>query len=486
MPTVELSREQVEVFELLEGTDQHVFITGRAGTGKSTLLRYFAENTSKQIAICAPTGVAALNVGGVTIHSLFRLPIGLIADTELEQPENVRKLLGALDAVVIDEVSMVNADIMDAIDRSLRQARRKPFVPFGGAQIIMFGDPYQLAPVPPRGDEAHYMADHYRSNWFFDAHVWQPLPEAPAPGVSRTPETGTADDTGSREGAFVPEPGQPSADDDALFVVEKERAELLVRELVEIHRQDDDEFKAMLNAVRHGRVTADIAHTLNTMGARAQPDPEPGEIPLITLATRNDIVTSINRRHLAALPGKEQIARAEINGDFGRGEGNYPAEAELRLKVGAQVMFLRNDTGGDYPRWVNGTIGTVTRILGDIVKVEVEGEDVEVEPAVWEKFRYSYNPGSRTIRRDIVAEFTQFPLRLAWAVTIHKSQGQTHDRAVIDLGSGAFAPGQTYVALSRLTSLEGLYLSRPLRPSDIRVDADVARFMRNARFALAR
>ncbi len=488
MPTVELSAEQVEIFELLESTDQHVFITGRAGTGKSTLLRYFAENTKKQIAICAPTGVAALNVGGQTIHSLFRLPIGLIADTELEQPDNVRKLLSALDAVVIDEVSMVNADILDAIDRSLRQARRKPFVPFGGVQIIMFGDPYQLAPVPPRGDEAHYMADHYRSSWFFDAHVWQPLPEAPAPGG---PTTGSNDPdspkTPDSAGSDANEPVFGTAEaDNGLFVVEKERAELLVRELVHIHRQDDDEFKATLNAVRHGRVTADIAHALNTMGARSQPDPEPGETPLITLATRNDIVTSINRRHLAALPGKEQIARAEINGDFGRGDANYPAEAELRLKIGAQVMFLRNDTGGEYPRWVNGTIGTVTRILGDIVKVEVEGEEVEVEPAVWEKFRYSYNPGSRTIRRDIVAEFTQFPLRLAWAVTIHKSQGQTHDRAVIDLGSGAFAPGQTYVALSRLTSLEGLYLSRPLRPSDIRVDADVARFMRNARFALTR
>ncbi len=464
----DLSAEQRGVYELLESTDQHVFITGRAGTGKSTLLRYFADNTVKQIAICAPTGVAALNVGGQTIHSLFRLPIGLIADTQLDQPDNVRRLLGALDAVVIDEVSMVNADVLDAIDRSLRQARRKPFTPFGGVQIIMFGDPYQLAPVPPRGDEARYMADRYRSNWFFDAHVWQPLAEAVPPVAHNVPDAAT-------------DAAEP--DDDGLFVVEKERAQLLVRELVEIHRQDDEDFKAMLNAVRHGRVTADIAHVLNTAGARPAPEPEQGETPLITLATRNDIVTSINQRHLAALPGKEQIARAEISGDFGRGESNYPAEAELRLKIGAQVMFLRNDTGGDYPRWVNGTIGTVIRILGDVVRVEVDGEEVDVEPTVWERFRYSYNPGSGTIRRDIVAEFTQFPLRLAWAVTIHKSQGQTHERAVIDLGSGAFAPGQTYVALSRLTSLDGLYMSRPLRPSDIKVDADVARFMRNARAA---
>lgn len=203
---------------------------------------------------------------------------------------------------------------------------------------------------------------------------------------------------------------------------------------------------------------------------------------MITLATRNDIVNTINRRHLAALPGKEQTAKAEVSGDFGRGESSFPADAELKLKVGAQVMFLRNDTGsmGDPPRWVNGTIGTVTRILGGSVRVEIDGEEVDVEPAVWERFRYAYDPSTRKLTRDVMAEFTQFPLRLAWAVTIHKSQGKTYERAVVDLGSGAFAPGQTYVALSRLTSLEGLYLSRALRPSDIRVDPDVMRFMRAA------
>src|SRR5690606_31410149 len=226
-------------------------------------------------------------------------------------------------------------------------------------------------------------------------------------------------------------------------------ATLHVHELVQIHRQSDDGFKAMLNAVRYGRVTADIAQTLNTYGARTPPEPEPGEVPIITLATRNDIVNSINRRHLAALPGREQTARAEVSGDFGRGEANYPADAELRLKVGAQVMFLRNDVSmpGEPPRWVNGSIGTVTRILGGVVRVEVDGEEFDVEPAVWERFRYAYNPGTKTLSREVVAEFTQFPLRLAWAVTIHKSQGKTYDQAIIDLGSGAFAPGQTYVAL---------------------------------------
>nr|WP_165140418.1 AAA family ATPase [Microbacterium endophyticum] len=441
-----LSAEQEALYRLIEDTREHVFVTGRAGTGKSTLLRHLTYNTSKQIAICAPTGVAALNVEGQTIHSLFRLPIGLIANGVIDQTDATRKLLNAIDTLVIDEISMVNADLMDGIDRSLRQARGRRAEPFGGVQIVMFGDPYQLAPVPPRGDELRYIEDHYRSFWFFDAHVWV---------------------------------GETSGD--GLIDIGSHGAELHIRELRDIHRQADPVFKAMLNAVRYGRVTADIAQVLNDAGARKPPEPSDDEPPIITLATRNDIVTSINRRHLDALPGRSQTAKAEINGDFGRGD-LYPADPELQLKVGAQVMFLRNDaaTYGEPPRWVNGTIGTVTRITGGTVRVEVDGQEHDVEPAVWERFRYAYDAASRKLSRDIVAEFTQFPLRLAWAVTIHKSQGQTYDRAVIDLGAGAFAPGQTYVALSRLTSIDGLYLSRPLRPSDIRVDADVQRFMAQA------
>ncbi|MFE1646479.1 ATP-dependent RecD-like DNA helicase [Microbacterium sp. P01] len=448
--STELSAEQEALFRLIEDTRDHVFVTGRAGTGKSTLLQYLAWNTSKQIAVCAPTGVAALNVEGQTIHSLFRLPIGLIAGGELDQSDATRKILNALDTLVIDEISMVNADLMDGIDRSLRQARGRKAEPFGGAQIVMFGDPYQLAPVPPRGDELRYIQDHYRSFWFFDAKVWA---------------------------------GEVASD--GLVDLGRHGAELHIRELRDIHRQSDPAFKAMLNAVRYGHVTADIAQVLNDTGARRPPEPTDGETPIITLATRNDIVNSINRRHLEALPGRAQTAAAEISGDFGRGEAGYPADSELQLKVGAQVMFLRNDTSsyGDPARWVNGTIGTVTRIAGGTVRVDVDGDEFDVEPAVWERFRYAYDPGAKSLSREIVAEFTQFPLRLAWAVTIHKSQGKTYDRAIVDLGSGAFAPGQTYVALSRLTSLDGLYLSRPLRPSDIRVDPDVQRFMASVRAA---
>lgn len=455
MSTPALSPEQQELFQRIETTNDHVFVTGRAGTGKSTLLQHLAWNTSKQIAVCAPTGVAALNVEGQTIHSLFRLPIGLIANNEIEQSEPVRRIMTAIDMLVIDEISMVNADLMDAIDRSLRQARRRRSEPFGGVQVVMFGDPYQLAPVPPRGDELRYVNDHYRSFWFFDAQVWAG-PRADA-GAIRS---------------------------DGLLDLGRVGAPLHIAELREIHRQSDPGFKAMLNAVRYGVVTAEIAGALNAAGARTPPEQAEDEPPIITLATRNDIVNRINQRHLDALPGPVQTAHADITGDFGRGE-TYPADPDLQLKIGAQVMFLRNDfsNGAEPPRWVNGSIGTVTRIAGETVRVELDGEEHDVEPVVWERFRYAYDQGSRKLSRDIVAEFTQFPLRLAWAVTIHKSQGKTYDRAVIDLGTGAFAPGQTYVALSRLTSLDGLYLSRALRPSDILVDPDVRRFMAGARAA---
>ncbi|WP_349903730.1 ATP-dependent DNA helicase [Parafrigoribacterium humi] len=415
-----LSAEQSAVFDNIETTRDNIFVTGRAGTGKSTLLNHLSWNTSKQVVICAPTGVAALNVGGQTIHSLFLLPIGVIADREIEQSPALRKLLNTIDTLVIDEVSMVNADLLDAVDRSLRQARQRPLEAFGGVQLVLFGDPYQLAPVPGDEDERAYFADQYRSMWFFDAKVWQ-------------------------------------------------ETELRIFELSTIHRQHEQEFKYMLNAVRHGRVTAEIAEQLNETGAREAPHDG-----TITLATTNATVNRINAMELARLPGRALTAKAEITGEFG-GRA-YPADESLELKVGAQVMFLRNDPD---QRWVNGSVGTVTKISSTVF-VEIDGEEHEVQPAVWEKYKYSYSAATKQLKRDIVAEFTQFPLRLAWAVTIHKSQGKTYDRAIVDLGQRSFAPGQTYVALSRISSLDGLYLTRPLRPSDIIVDENVRRFMSQA------
>ncbi len=422
MDLPELSPEQQAVVAAIENTRDHIFVTGRAGTGKSTLLEYLSWHSSHTLAICAPTGVAALNVGGQTIHSLFRLPIGVIADHDIDQPPELRKLLSAIDTLVVDEVSMVNADLLDAMDRSLRQARQRPHDAFGGVQLVLFGDPYQLAPVPGENDERAYFADHYRSMWFFDAKVWS-------------------------------------------------EADLRIFELTTIHRQHELEFKQLLTAVRHGQVTAEMAGRLNEVGAR--PAPTDGAI---TLATTNAAVNRINAQGLGRLPGRSLSAVAEVTGDFGN--RSYPADEKLELKVGAQVMFLRNDTGIDR-RWVNGTIGEVVKI-GDTVTVEVDGERHEVQPAIWERYKYSYSAATKTLRKDVVAEFTQFPLRLAWAVTIHKSQGKTYDRAIIDLGPRSFAPGQTYVALSRITELEGLYLTRPLRPSDIIVDPVVQRFMSTA------
>lgn len=424
---VSLNSQQNEILQGMEDTLDHLFITGRAGTGKTTLLHEFVETTAKSVAVCAPTGVAALAVGGQTIHSLLRLPLGIIGDRELGFiPKESLAVLANLDALVIDEVSMVSADVLDAIDRRLRQAKRRRNSPFGGIQMIMFGDPYQLSPVVSGQAEKAYFQDHYRSPWFFDATVWS-------------------------------------------------ATEMTMFELDTIHRQADGEFRSVLNALREGRMDPEMGRMLNERGMREPDDPE-----LITLTTTNASVTKINSIALERLEGNAKIAHADIEGDFGSTSA-YPADEQLVLKPGARVMFLRNDTGGpDGPRFVNGTIGTVTKIT-DTVTVDVDGEGVLVEPVTWEKIRYEYSPATKTISHDVVAEFTQFPLRLAWAVTIHKAQGKTLDAAVIDLGQRAFAPGQTYVAFSRLTSLDGLYLKRPLSPSDIIVDQDVLRFMSNPR-----
>jgi ATP-dependent DNA helicase PIF1 len=427
MGEVLLSSQQREVLDQVENSVDHVFITGRAGTGKTTLLQALVEDTTKQVAVCAPTGVAALAVGGQTIHSLLRLPLGIIGSRELGFiPKESLAVLAHLDALVIDEVSMVSADVLDALDRRLRQAKRRRNTAFGGVQLVMFGDPYQLAPVVSGQAEKAYYQDHYRSPWFFDASVWS-------------------------------------------------ETEMTIHELDTIHRQADSEFRAVLNALREGRMEADMGRMLNEHGMREPDDPE-----LITLATTNQSVTRINKTALEGLPGKAKIAHADIEGDFGSTTA-YPADDELALKPGAKVMFLRNDTGGtEGPRFVNGTLGTVVKIT-DTVLVDVEGEGVLVEPVTWEKVRYEYASATKTLTQDVVAEFTQFPLRLAWAVTIHKAQGKTLDAAVIDLGPRAFAPGQTYVAFSRLTSLDGLYLKRPLTPADIIVDEHVVRFMNEDR-----
>jgi ATP-dependent DNA helicase PIF1 len=444
METVTLSTEQQALFDYIEGSENNIFVTGRAGTGKSTLLTYLIENTKKKVAVCAPTGVAALNVGGVTIHSLFGFPFGILGTEDIGRHLNrrTREVLAAIDMLVIDEVSMVNADLMDTMSRAMGIARGRRKLPFGGAQVVMFGDPYQLAPVPGNNEERAYMAENYQSNWFFDAHVWR---------------------------------------EDSL-----ERYELS-----EIFRQHDEHFKTILNAIRDGSCTQEMLDYINQCGNRFPPHDD-----VIRLATINDSVNSVNRHRMSRLETKPKTFTAVFSAAdekaFGR---TLPAEPVLELKIGAQVMFIKNDDSstvknpngtGLLKRWVNGTIGTVVDLpsSGGVV-VEVDGETLDVGRSTWEKVRYEideqFDEALGRVKEVLVAvplaEFQQIPLRLAWAVTVHKSQGQTYDEVVIDMGRGAFSPGQTYVALSRVRSLDGLYLTRAIRMSDIMVDQDVLRFM---------
>ena len=442
---IELSQEQESLFDYIEQSESNVFVTGRAGTGKSTLLSHLTANTKKSFAVCAPTGVAALNVGGVTIHSLFTFPLGLLGEVEIARhlSKRTREILRALDMLVIDEVSMVSADLMDAIDRALRIARGKKSIPFGGAQVVMFGDPYQLAPVPPRDpQEKNYIAENYQSLWFFDAHVWR-------------------------------------------------QTDLERFELSEIFRQSDDDFKEILNAIRDGSVTQAMLDSLNQAGNRYPPHSD-----VIRLATINQTVNSVNHQRMGLIEDDPKIFKAVYSSTAEKAFGRaLPAETELALKVGAQVMFIKNDdassskNGGTVRRWVNGTIGRVVALpKSGLVVVDVDGEELEVGPATWEKVRYEveedFDESTGKTKEVLVpvtlAEFKQIPLRLAWAVTIHKSQGQTYDEVQIDMGTGAFSPGQTYVALSRVRTLAGLYLTRAILVRDVMVDKDVVRFMSGA------
>jgi len=421
---IELSSEQQALFEYIEQSQSNVFVTGRAGTGKSTLLSHLTANTEKSFAVCAPTGVAALNVGGVTIHSLFTFPLGLLGEVEIARhlSRRTREVLRALDMLVIDEVSMVSADLMDAIDRALRIARGRKNEPFGGAQIVMFGDPYQLAPVPP----------------------WR-------------------------------------------------NTDLERFELSEIFRQSDADFKEILNAIRDGSVTQEMLDALNTAGNRYPPHSD-----VIRLATINETVNSVNHQRMGLIETDPKVFRAVYSEGAEKAFGRaLPAETDLALKVGAQVMFIKNDdasstkgtNGAMVRRWVNGTIGRVVALpKSGLVVVDVDGEELEVGPATWEKVRYEveedFDEATGKTKEVLVpvtlAEFKQIPLRLAWAVTIHKSQGQTYDEVQIDMGRGAFSPGQTYVALSRVRALTGLYLTRAILIRDVMVDKDVVRFMSGA------
>lgn len=419
LSVMKLNEEQEELRSLIENTKDHIFITGKAGTGKSTLLQALKKTSPKKFVVAAPTGVAALNVGGQTVHSLFKLPAKFVHRSDIKVSKATQKLLSQIEMVIIDEVSMLRADLMDAIDEILQEARSSRQA-FGGVQMVMFGDLYQLPPIVADRELQQYFKDHYNSYYFFSANVWQ-------------------------------------------------NTQLRVHELETIFRQDDGEFKQVLNSLRVGNFNQEAIAVLNS---RAN-IPTPTE-NFITLALTNNTVSEINHRKLAEIKEQSFTYAAEISGDLE--PSAFPTEKNLELKAGAQVMFLKNDRE---KRWVNGTIGEIDYLTDDAIEVKVNGEVVVVKKEKWDKIKYSYDSEKQAIKEEVESSFTQFPLRLAWAITVHKSQGQTLDTVVFDIERGAFAHGQTYVALSRCRSLEGLYLRRPIRARDIIVDPQVSQFMRS-------
>ena len=420
MTKITLSAEQQGVVDLINKTRDHFFITGRAGTGKTAVLKAWAKQTKKKYVIAASTGIAALNAGGMTLHRLAGVGTALPADlgVDLNKVAAKRRWLKGIDVIVIDEVSMVSADLMDSVDRNLQFIRNNHHEPFGGLQIIMFGDPYQLPPVVSKTDQKWYDAHKYKSAWFFDAKVWR-------------------------------------------------GNEFKTVELQTIFRQEDDMFKDLLNGVRDGSLDKDGLFALNALGARQGRTEQS-----LLLGSRNDIVLHRNRRKMQELRGRTHVYEARVNKGFGRGE---PAERRLEVKVGAHIMMLNND---DQDRWVNGSRGEVVYCEPDVIAVKIWDTDEthRVTPNAW------VPDGTPPSDFNASPKYWQFPIKLAWAVSIHKSQGLSLPEIAIDMGQyGAFEGGQTYVALSRATDPWGVYFNHPLRMDDIMVNRHVSRFFSELR-----
>lgn len=448
MPTLEETSMPAEIAaKFVNYTSKHVFLTGKAGTGKTTFLRKLIQLTHKKAMICAPTGIAAINAAGVTIHSLFQLPFGAFFPDaaagvinqnitfnfntprtivkHLNMQGNKRRMIQELELLVIDEVSMLRADMLDAIDFSLRYIRRNRNVPFGGVQLLFIGDLHQLPPVV-KNDEWRVMAGFYKSIYFFDALALQ--------------------------------------DNPPIYI-----------ELDKIYRQDDAVFIDLLNNLRNNQITAEDTALLKQ---HFKQDFKPGaDENYITLTTHNNKADTINRERLTQLTTKSYFFDAKVTGEFN--EYAYPNDKSLELKVGAQIMFIKNDMTAE-KRYYNGKIGVVHHIEKGVVEIELPEDKVviQISPYTWENVKYKLNEATNEIEENVAGSFVQYPIKLAWAITVHKSQGLTFDKAIIDIGD-AFAPGQAYVALSRLRSLKGLILTSHLRESGLQQDQNIHYFSKS-------
>lgn len=446
-PRIEINEQFKEALRLMNDTDQHVFVTGRAGTGKSTLLQYFRDNTEKNIAVLAPTGVAAVNIKGQTIHSFFGFRPDITPDRAGKIKPRNKEVYKKLDAIVIDEISMVRADLLDCVDVFLRRFGKKRTKSFGGIQMIFIGDLYQLPPVVTSREKALF-SEHYRSPYFFDSGVFR---------ASLCPEDSLLDTSTLME--FI--------------------------EMEKVYRQTDQRFLSLLNAIRNNTADEDVLMAINR---RCIPDFQGSSDDLyICLTTTNDIARNINEQRLAALGGPVLTYEGIIKGDFDTKA--LPTEFNLHMKKGAQVMLLNNDSLG---RWINGSIGKVMDIEpqtddSEVIWVELsDGEVVDVRPYKWDMFEFTYDKTSRSVITDSLGSFTQYPLKLAWAVTIHKSQGMTFDRTIVDIGRGTFSHGQLYVALSRCTTLKGIVLKKPVQKKNILMDWRVVKFVTDYQYRQAR